>query len=256
MILVMSGTKDGRDLIQALSTLPCDIIATTTTEYGGSLIEQSDTLRVIDHPLNIEALVETIQQNDIKILVDATHPYATNASENAMTAAGDTDIEYVRYEREDLPIKNGQWFSSYDAIIEYLNSKTGNVLLTIGANNLEIFAQHMEKERLFARILPMSKIIAKCESYGLSPKNIIGVQGPFTATYNEAMIDAYDIKFMVSKATAKTGGFDQKIMAAESKGIELLILERPRIEYTTAFSSIEEVADHVENFLKHIDRVT
>lgn len=254
MILIMSGTKDGRELIQALSSIKCDIIATTTTTYGGSLIEATDQVSVIDHPLNLEHLVQTIQDNDTAILVDATHPYATGASENAMAAAEQTGCHYVRYERESLTVEEGKWFSDYNAIIEYLKDREGNILLTIGANNLEGFTKNLSKERLFARVLPMSKIIAKCESYGLTPKNILGLQGPFSQSYNEVMMDTYNIKFLVSKATAKTGGFDQKVLAAQNKGVELLVLERPRIEYTTVYTSIDKILDHVKNFVNHIDR--
>lgn len=254
MILVMSGTKDGRELIQALSSIKCDIIATTTTTYGGSLIESSDHVSVIDHPLNLEHLVKTIRENEVSVLIDATHPYATGASENAMAAAEETACHYVRYERESLTVEEGKWFSNYAEIIDYLKEREGNILLTIGANNLELFTIELPKERLFARVLPMSKIIAKCESYGLNPKNILGLQGPFSREYNEVMMDSYDIKFLVSKATAKTGGFDQKVLAAKNKGVELLVLERPAIAYTRVYTSIDKIVDHVENFVNHIDR--
>jgi len=255
MILLMSGTKDGRELIQTLSRTGFDIIATTTTVYGGSLIEPSEGVSVIDYPLDLQALIETINKQGVKILVDATHPYASGASENAMQAAERSGISYVRYERETLDIEGGKWFSTYDEMIAYLKDKEGNVLLTIGANNLERFTKALALERLYARVLPMSKIILKCESYGLKAKNILGVQGPFSLKYNEAMIEAYNIRYMVSKATAKTGGFDQKVLAAKNKGVELLVLERPAIDYTRVFTSIVEVTDYVENFLKHIDRV-
>ncbi len=254
MILVMSGTKDGRALIQALSSIRCDIIATTTTTYGGSLIDETERVRVIDHPLNLEDLIQTINDNNVMILVDATHPYATGASQNAMAASLKTKCHYVRYERESLTAKEGKWFSSYEAIIDYLKEREGNVLLTIGANNLALFTKELSTERLYARVLPMSKIIEKCESYGLKPKNILALQGPFSQAYNEVMMDAYNIKFLVSKETAKTGGFDQKVLAAQHKGVELLVLERPMIEYSTVYTSIVEIVDHVENFLNQIDR--
>ena len=257
MILVMSGTKDGRELINSLSSLGYDIIATTTTEYGGSLLGPQKGVEIIDHPLDVEALVEVIQHRSIQILVDATHPYAVGASESAIEAADRASISYVRYERENLEIDYGKWFDDYQAIIDYLQNRQGNVLLTIGANNLERFTKTLSLDRLYARVLPMSKIIAKCESYGLKPKNILGIQGPFSLAYNEAMIEAYDIKFMVSKATAKAGGFDLKVASARNKGIELLVLKRPSIFYPSVYSRIDAVVSHVNNKLQapSIDRV-
>lgn len=246
MILIMSGTKDGRALIKSLSSIGYDIIATTTTSYGASLIEPSEGVIIIDHALDVQALVELLKCKSIQMLIDATHPYAVGASENAMAAAQTTDTPYVRYERENLDVEYGKWFKDYDAMIHYLQNKEGNILLTIGANNLERFTNVLPLERLYARVLPMSKIIAKCESYGLKPKNILGVQGPFSVAYNEAMIEAYDIKYMVSKATAKTGGFDMKVESARNKGVELLILERPDLEYANVFSSIEGLVNHVK----------
>lgn len=246
MILIMSGTKDGRALIKSLSSIGYDIIATTTTSYGASLIEPSEGVTIIDHALDLKALVELIKDKSVQMLIDATHPYAVGASENAMEATRITDVHYVRYERENLDVEYGKWFKDYDEIINYLQNKEGNILLTIGANNLERFTNVLSLDRLYARVLPMSKIIAKCESYGLKAKNILGVQGPFSVAYNEAMIEAYDIKYMVSKATAKTGGFDLKVESARNKGIELLVLSRPVLEYVNVFSSIESIVNHVK----------
>lgn len=253
MILVMSGTKDGRELIQQLSGLGCDIIATTTTQYGGSLIEGNEGVDIIDHALDVVALAEVMTARNVRVLIDATHPYAINASENAMAASKEANCHYVRYERAELEHTSGQWFNTYDEIIAYLKDRSGNMLLTIGANNLELFAKHIAHDRIFARVLPMSKILAKCEGYGLNPKNLIAVQGPFSTQYNEAMIRAYDIKFLVTKATAKTGGFDQKIEAAKNMDIELLVLKRPAIDYSTVFTQMNDVVRHVENLLKEID---
>ncbi|MBN2897626.1 MAG: precorrin-6A reductase [Clostridia bacterium] len=253
MILVMSGTKDGRALIQALSATGYDIIATTTTAYGASLIEQKKGVRVMDQAMDLEALVSVIQTESVEILVDATHPYAVGASENAMAAAKTAGIAYVRYERENLEVACGKWFATYEEMIAYLSGRSGNVLLTIGANNLKKFTDALPLDRLYARVLPMSGIIEKCESYGLKPKNILGVQGPFSKTYNMAMIEAYDIKYLVSKATSTTGGFDQKVLACEASGAELLVLERPQIDYEAVYSTIGEVVNHVSRRLM-IDR--
>ena len=253
MILVMSGTKDGRELIEALSAAGHELIATTTTAYGGSLIEARKGVRIIDYALDSEALISIIDKEKIRLIVDATHPYATGASENAMRASAACGIQYVRYERETLDVQGAKWFDAYEEILRYLSENQGNILLTIGANNLKIFSEGLDLERLYARVLPMSNIISKCENLGMKTSHIIGVQGPFSKAYNMAMIDTYNIKYMVSKATAKTGGFDQKVLACEACGIELLVLKRPEIKYDAVYTSIGEVMDYVDDCLM-IDR--
>lgn len=59
------------------------------------------------------------------------------------------------------------------------------VLLTTGSKELEAFAvDPVLRERIFARVLPDSQVLKKCEDLGLHGAHIIAMQGPFSVELN------------------------------------------------------------------------
>ena len=246
MILIMSGTSDGREVIDRLMEKGYEVLATAVTEYGGELIKKKCNCNVITKPLGKEEMVELIHQNNIKILIDVTHPYAVNGSQNAMEAAKISNITYVRYERENIENSYGLYFNTYQEAEEYLYKKNGNILFTIGSNNINYFVERIPMERIFARVLPMKSVMGKCEKLGLRPRNIIGLEGPFSKTFNEFLIKEFDIKFLVTKETSKAGGFLEKIEAAKSSKIELIIIKKPDIQYTNEFNQISNLVEFID----------
>ena len=47
------------------------------------------------------------------------------------------------------------------------------------------------------------------------------MQGPFSKNMNKAMIEQYDIKYLVTKQAGDTGGEREKIEAADEMGIDV-----------------------------------
>ena len=103
MIFVAAGTQDGRELAGALLQAGYDVTASVVSSYGEKLLEQYPRLIINDKPLDEDALKDYIWQHDIRIFVDASHPYAANVSGNAMRACRATNIPYIRYERASVP---------------------------------------------------------------------------------------------------------------------------------------------------------
>lgn len=62
----------------------------------------------------------------------------------------------------------------------------------------------------------------------------------------------YKIKHMVTKDSGDVGGTREKIQAAQESGVEVILVERPRIEYGNEFNEIEELVDYINKGEKHI----
>ena len=90
-------------------------------------------------------------------------------------------------------------------------------------------------------------MVKKCEDVGVLPKNIIAMQGPFSKNMNKAMIEQYDIKYLVTKQAGDTGGEREKIEAADEMGIDVVFLTRPKIEYPNCYGNIDELIEVVKN---------
>ncbi|SDZ13646.1 precorrin-6A/cobalt-precorrin-6A reductase [Proteiniborus ethanoligenes] len=251
MILVLSGTADGRKIIEILSNIGYSIIASTATEYGKLLVEaNNNSVEIVSKRLEKPDMEKLILKKGIKYIVDATHPYAENVSINAIAASKSTGIEYLRFERKGRLYSGVQYFSSYNSAIMHLKETKGNILLTTGSNKLHIFTSSLDISRLYARVLPTYSVLKKCEDLGLLPKQIIAIQGPFTKEFNKAMYENYRIESMVTKDSGDVGGTTEKIQGALETGVNVILIQRPNIEYTNLCNSIEEVIEIVNKRYK------
>jgi precorrin-6x reductase len=124
-------------------------------------------------------------------------------------------------------------------------------LLTIGSSNLALFTGKIAdyKNRLFVRVLPESRVIAKCEQTGLTAQNIIALKGPFTEEMNTELLRYCNAKVLVTKDSGAVGGIEEKLAAASKMDIPTIIVERPEIVYPEKTSSISEVIKFVQGIL-------
>ena len=90
-------------------------------------------------------------------------------------------------------------------------------------------------------MLPDPDLIRPLLERGISPKNIIAMQGPFSLSLNKAMLADFRIDCLVTKSSGKEGGYSEKIDAAKDAGIPVVVIKRPQMDYPVAFQSTEEV---------------
>ena len=171
---------------------------------------------------------------DAALCVDATHPYATEATHNIRAAAGVAGVEYHRLLRRasELPAGSVVLPGAGEAAA-YLADKAGRILLTTGAKELPAFAA-LDPARLYPRVLPTLAGITACEAAGVPHRNIIAMQGPFTSGLNVALMRQFEIDYLVTKDGGAQGGFAEKAEAAAQCGAQLIVLRRPDEQGETA----------------------
>jgi precorrin-6A/cobalt-precorrin-6A reductase len=182
--------------------------------------------------MDYKMMIDVMQKDGVTKVIDATHPYAVNVSENIKKATTELGIPLeVMPQREELGGKMAELVTianNYNDAAEILKTTQGNILLTIGSRNIDTFVEAIDKNRLVARVLPTSDVLLKCETLGILPKNIIAMQGPFKAEMNKAIYESYQIRHMVTKDSGKIGGIEEKILPAIEKGINVIVIKRPR----------------------------
>ncbi len=72
-------------------------------------------------------------------------------------------------------------------------------------------------------------------------KNIIAMQGPFSAALNEAMFRECKAEILVTKISGKNGGFYEKITAARKCGMRVLAVTSPHECGAGVFKSEDEI---------------
>lgn len=252
-VLVIAGTSDARRIISKLAELGVSMAATVTTSFGRELLSEYENLEIQEGKLDSHGMVLLIKQFYVKCLVDASHPFAREASLNAIKACEQAGIVYIRYERTGSAFEGQRVIraGSYEEAAEKVSKLEGNILAAIGSNNLQILVSKIPdyKNRLFARVLPDSRIIAKCEELGLSAGNIIAVKGPFSEEMNIEMIKHCNAKAIITKDSGNEGGVLEKLGAAEKMGITAVVIDRPDVDYPVKISSVDEVARMVSELI-------
>lgn len=229
-LLLFGGTTEGRILAAKLNKMSWDVTVCLATEYGGSLIEASDKLHLHVGRMNRNEIEAFISSGDFKVVIDATHPYAVEASKNIKQAAQSAAVRYLRLVRPSLsPLGNEAviYAGSPEEAADMLIKLNGNILLTTGSKDLLPYTRIPDyKQRVWVRVLPSPDSLNKCLALGFPPAHVICMQGPFSIELNAAMLRQFGIKHMVTKDTGAEGGFAEKAEAASLSGASLLLIKR------------------------------
>lgn len=243
-VWLIGGTSDSATIANILAKSEISSIITVTTNSAKTLYKSS--AEIVIGCLNQDAMGSFCQRNSIKAVIDASHPYATEVSQQAIAVTTQLKIPYLRYERE-----NRHWTSKNDANVIELDSfdclLTGNylrnkrVLLTVGCKVLPRFRPWQNQATLFARVLPKLKSLETAIAAGFTSDRLIAIRPPLSASTETALWQQWQISLVITKASGKAGGEELKRQVAARLGIPLIVIARPQISYPLQTSEIEEV---------------
>ena len=229
------------DLINEVYLFDTDPAIEEAGIYKGLMYSLGDLYADYYTPEEMTALLQGAD-----LCVDATHPYAVEATRNIRVACKTAGTEYRRLLRPESPLPAGSMvFASAAHAAGFLARTQGNVLLATGAKELSAFAV-LEPARLFPRVLPTREGIAACEGADIPHKNIIAMQGPFSYALNRALMEQFAIRFLVTKDGGAAGGFEEKARAAQDTGAQLIVIRRPAEQGETA----EQILTHCKEMLQ------
>ncbi|MBM7623603.1 cobalt-precorrin-6A reductase [Sporohalobacter salinus] len=247
MIYLLGGTKDSRKLIKKLLDFNYQIVVSVATQYGKELLSDLKGVEVIANRLNQTEMEEVIEKYNVERVIDATHPFATLVSQTAMKAAEEKEINYLRFERVSVELPESDLIierAGFESALDYLNQTSGRILLTIGSKELSQFVTEISdfNQRVISRVLPTAGVLKKCQKeLGISPANLIAIQGPFSRELNKQLLIDYDIDLLVTKASGRTGGLNTKLKAALELEIPVLVIRRPEVDYPQLVTNIQEL---------------
>ncbi|WP_026760332.1 precorrin-6A reductase [Selenomonas ruminantium] len=247
MIFVLAGTQDGREIVRLLLEQGHDVAASVVSSYGGELLAHACGQRCLinDKPLDEAALKDYLQEHDIRLLVDASHPYAANVSRNAIAVCQALSIPYIRYERDlsKLDYDRITVVHSYEEAAQAAAALGTKIFLTTGSRNLDKFVHSPDLRdcELTARVLPTAEVIGLCESLGLDAGHIVALQGPFSQELNRELFHKYGAEVIITKNSGTIGGTDTKFAAAAELNLPIVLIDRPKLNYPCITHDYAEV---------------
>lgn len=231
MILVIGGTSEGRVIAGELAVMGFKVLVSTATGYGAALAS-GDRIDVVNGCLNREGLSELIISRGIKVLVDASHPFANEISANAEEASVLAGVRYIRYARPETEFLANHLVELADTFktAAYRACEKGKtIFLTTGSKTALLFYNTARQmcRRLVIRVIPDPITIKKLLDMGVSPADVVAMHGPFSEEMNISLLKHYRAEVMVAKDSGLVGGLNEKISAATKVGIPLIIIKRP-----------------------------
>ena len=231
-LLLFGGTGETRALLRALEPLRLETTLSVATSYGRALLSSGyPGLTVRTGRLDHHGIRALIREERFFCVIDATHPYAAAATENIRAAAAAEGCPYLRFLRAQSLYGDAVVVPTAQEAAAYLNGTAGNVLLTTGSKELEVFTAVSDyRARLFVRVLHphTPESVGACLDLGFPVDHIIAMQGPFSKELNVALMRQLEIGTLVTKDGGIPGGFPEKQEAAGELNAALVVIGRAR----------------------------
>ncbi|MGK7894201.1 MAG: cobalt-precorrin-6A reductase [Xenococcus sp. (in: cyanobacteria)] len=251
-IWLIGGTKDSAEIAKAIANNQIPTIVTVTTNSAKNLYPPNFSVRI--GCFSIKQMEQFCLQEQIIAIVDASHPFATEVSQNAIAISQLKNIPYLCYERKPCQLSNKNHNLTLDSFETLLNGdylQGHRVLLTVGCKILPQFKTWHGRATLFARVLPRVDSLQIALDSGFKSDRIIAIRPPITAELEIALWQKWQISLVVTKASGKAGGENIKHQVADSLGIPLITIARPKIFYPEQTSCIKEVMAFCRQYNSH-----
>jgi precorrin-6A/cobalt-precorrin-6A reductase len=72
------------------------------------------------------------------------------------------------------------------------------------------------------------------------------MQGPFSKELNKELFIKYNADVVVTKNSGTLGGADTKFAAVKELNLPMVIIDRPKVEYTNVSDSFEGVLEFIK----------
>jgi precorrin-6A/cobalt-precorrin-6A reductase len=234
-VLLLGGTTEasriGRELAAAGVAGVYSYAGRTATPVAQSLPTRVGGFGGID------GLAEYIRREQITHVIDATHPFASQISRNAVEACALTNTPLIAYLREAWKAGPGDdWrhVSTVEQAAAALPENPARIFLAIGRQHLQPFApqpQHFYLLRL---------VDAPQAALPLPDAEIVPARGPFTVEGDLALLRDHRITYVVAR-NAGGDGARAKLDAARALGLPVIMIDRPILPERRTAQNVREI---------------
>ncbi len=223
MVLVFGGTTEGRKAIEALEE------AGSTFYYSTKTGEQDVPLHhgvAISGAMDATAMTVFCQKHDIRLLVDAAHPFAEVLHRTVAEVSEQLGIPAIRFERifteRDPDIT---WIDSYTSLISHLTPHTSpltpqTLLATTGVQSIaQLKPLEEQGVKVYYRILNRESSIQLAHQQGATDEQL--------CFYEDAKEIPVRADAILLKESGHSGGFTEKVEAARALGMKIYAIRRP-----------------------------
>jgi cobalt-precorrin-5B (C1)-methyltransferase len=218
MILVFGGTTEGRKTVEVLEAAGKPFYYSTKTGEQALVLHHGVA---IDGAKDDDAIRQFCLENDIRLLIDAAHPFASTLHSTVVKVAESLNLPVIRYDRIYPPRDPDiLWIDDYSQVPTDIHS----LLATTGAQSISKLKPLEAKGiKVFYRILRRESSIQLARAQGTDEDRL--------CYYEDGHTIDVDAEAILLKESGESGGFNEKVKAAREKGMKIIALKRPPVHF-------------------------
>lgn len=246
-ILILGGTTEARALAGRLAQ---------SNDFNILLSLAGRTKNPVEQPVPVRTggfggaagLGRFLRENRVDVLIDATHPFAAKISGNAAIAAAATATPIFALRRPAWSRQPGdRWREVADiaaavgALDIPMRRPMRRIFLTLGRQELLPFEAIKQHHYLVRSVDPVTPPL------DLPQVAYITARGPFSERDEIELLKSHAIDIVVSKNSGGAASIG-KIGAARHLGLEVIIIEPPRLPSVTAAPDVDGIVDMLHHW--------
>lgn len=250
-ILLLGGTAEGYALAEQLACLSANIITSLAGRTQNPRLPAGQVR--IGGFGGVDGLADYLRREDVRLVIDATHPFAAQISTNTIAAASKTGIALLRLERPSWRQQEGDsWIDAATPEEAAAAIPEGaRVFLTIGRQSLAAFS-HRHDVCFVARMIELPETIPPFQILQI----ILGK--PEDTEDESRFLMENRIGCIVCRNSGGKASYG-KMIAARQLGLPVIMISRKPLASTAIVTSVEEAMNYIYNhglIRKSIDCIT
>jgi len=235
-LLILGGTTEASDLAQVLADRGIRAVFSYAGRVGTPRPQPLPT-RVGGFG-GVDGLTAYLRDHDITHVIDATHPFASGMSRNAVTACQRAGIPLAALTRPPWqPTSGDQWrtVADIDAAVSALDGPAKRVFLALGRMHLSAFARQPQHHYLL-------RLVDQPDTPPLPDCTVVVARGPFNTGDDTALMQDHRTDLLICKNSGGSGA-RAKLDAARALGIPVLMIARPDLPQRLELATPDQVLD-------------
>lgn len=224
MILILGGTTEGRMAVKVADEAGRRFWYSTRGDL--QQVESHNGVHVTG-AMDAYAMTSFCREHEIKLIVDAAHPFAVKLHATVSEVSSSLSIPVVRYERT-YPERTDNiiWCKDYnDAIKRLENAGVDNLLALTGVQTIAALKPYWVRHKCIFRVLDREESIELARNAGFNTDNLV-----FYGNGSDLeLMREVSPKAVITKESGLSGGFTEKADAARELGIPLYAVMRPEL---------------------------
>ena len=225
MILVFGGTTEGRIAVKTLDEGVGHYFYSTRGDFQSIECAHGEH---IHGAMRHSDMIAFCRANTILLIVDAGHPFASSLHFTVDKVSRELGIPVIRFERRYPSVDYGNtvWCDSFEEVMKVMeNAGTERLLALTGVQTIKKLKPYWSSHETWFRILKRDESVEIATEEGFPMNRLVY----YDDSSVESLIQTIQPDAILTKESGVTGGFMEKIEAAEGYGIKVFVVKRPKL---------------------------